>query len=174
VGNRLYHVSEEAGIERFVPRPARAEVGVEGSVVWAVDEEHLHNYLLPRDCPRVTYYALPESDPADVERLLGQTSARFVVAVESLWLSRIQSARLYLYELPPATFVPLDPGAGYHVSLEPVNPSGVVEVPDALAALLERDVELRVMPSLWRLRDLVVASSLQFSCIRMRNALPRE
>jgi hypothetical protein len=121
----------------------------------------------------VTYYALPESDPADVERLLGPTSARYVVAVEALWLPRIRSVRLYLYEMPPATFVPIDPGAGHHISRESLSPLGIVEVPDALAALLERDVELRVTPSLWGLRDAVVASSLQFSCIRMRNAQPR-
>ena len=33
-----------------------------------------------------------------------------------------------------------------------------------------RDVELRVTPSLWPLHDAVIASTLQFSCIRMRNA----
>jgi Family of unknown function (DUF6886) len=32
---------------------------------------------------------------------------------------------------------------------------------------------LRVMPSLWQLHDAVVASTLQFSIIRMRNAQPR-
>jgi len=44
---------------------------------------------------------------------------------------------------------------------------------DALAELTHRDVELRVTPSLWPLRDAVVASTLQFSLIRMRNATPR-
>jgi Family of unknown function (DUF6886) len=32
---------------------------------------------------------------------------------------------------------------------------------------------LRVMPTLWPLRDAVVASTLQFSIIRMRNAALR-
>jgi hypothetical protein len=44
---------------------------------------------------------------------------------------------------------------------------------DLLAELAGRDVELRVMPSLHRLRDAVVASTLQFSNIRWRNAGPR-
>ncbi len=35
-------------------------------MVWAVDRFHLHNYLLPRDCPRVTYYTAPTSAPEDI------------------------------------------------------------------------------------------------------------
>jgi len=58
----LYHVSEYSHIERFEPRPPPCSgVGPVESVVWAIDEEHLHNYLLPRDCPRVTFYALPSA-----------------------------------------------------------------------------------------------------------------
>jgi len=29
----------------------------EPELVWAIDGDHLRNYLVPRDCPRVTYYA---------------------------------------------------------------------------------------------------------------------
>ena len=73
-----------------------------------------------------------------------------------------------------ASFELNDAGAGYYISREPVAPSRVTPIDDLLAALLAHDVELRVMPSLWRLCDTVVASSLQFSIIRMRNAQPRE
>jgi len=47
-------------------------------------------------------------------------------------------------------------------------------VDDPIGELLARGVELRFVRSLWHLRDSVVASSLQFSLIRMRNALPRK
>ena len=40
-------------------------------------------------------------------------------------------------------------------------------------ALLARNVELRIMPELWKLHDGIAASSMQFSIIRMRNAQPR-
>ena len=76
----LYHVSEEAGITRFEPRPA---VNLDYPVVWAVHEDRLRNYLLPRDCPRVTFFAGPETTPQDIERFLGSSPA--VVAIESLW-----------------------------------------------------------------------------------------
>jgi hypothetical protein len=40
-------------------------------------------------------------------------------------------------------------------------------------AILQRGVELRVLPDLWSLRDAVIASTLEFSIIRWRNASPR-
>ena len=164
---RVFHVSEEPGIERFDPRPS-----THGDMVWAVGERLLHNYLLPRDCPRVTFYATPGSDPADVERFFAGTSARHVVAIETGWLERVRNTRLYLYGLDPDGFEPIDPGADYYVCRRAKVPIGIAVVDDLLSALVARDVELRVMPSLWKLRDAVVASSLQFSIIRWRNAQP--
>jgi hypothetical protein len=164
----LFHISEESGIGQFEPRPSEY---ARGRVVWAIDASHVRNYLVPRECPRVTYYAGPETTSADVERLLGSSAA--VVAVESGWLDRLRSCRLYCYHLPPETFECLDECAGYFVSRVPVVPARVDVLDDPMAALLARGVELRFVPSLWPLRDVVVASSLQFSLIRMRNALPR-
>jgi hypothetical protein len=164
----LFHVSEESGIERFVPRPSAL---ASGPVVWAIDGERLRNYLVPRDCPRVTYYAGRDTAAADVERLLGASVA--VVAVESDWFERLRSCRLYCYHLPAATFECLDACAGYFVSREPVVPVRVQVIDDPIAELRRRGVELRVVPNLWPLRDAVAASTLQFSIIRMRNALPR-
>jgi len=59
------------------------------------------------------------------------------------------------------------------VSSVPVLPIGVELVDDAISELVLRGVELRVVSSLWPLRDAVVASTLQFSLTRMRNAAPR-
>ena len=164
----LFHVSEEPGIERFEPRPSQY---TDEPVVWAVDADRLRNYLLPRECPRVTYYAGRETTAADAERFLGTSPA--VIAVESAWLERLRSCRLYRYRLPPETFDCLDECAGYFVSRRPVVPEQVQVVDDLLAALLEHGVELRFVPNLWPLRDAVVSSTLRFSLIRMRNALPR-
>ena len=164
----LFHVSEESGIERFEPRPSKY---TDEPVVWAIDADRLHNYLLPRECPRVTYYAGPETTAADRERFLGSSPA--VIAVESAWLERLRSCRLYCYHLPPTTFECIDECAGYFVSRVPVVPVRMEVFDDPMAELVKRGVELRLMSSLWHLRDAVVASSLQFSCIRMRNAMPR-
>jgi hypothetical protein len=164
----LFHVSEEPGIERFEPRPSQH---TDEPVVWAVDADRLRNYLLPRDCPRVTYYAGPETTEGDVQRFLRSSPA--VIAVESAWLERLRSCRLYCYHLPPETFACIDECAGYFVSREPVVPTGVQVVADLLAALLGHGVELRFVPDLWSLRDAVVCSTLRYSLIRIRNALPR-
>src|SRR5262245_7309564 len=116
----LFHVSEESGIERFEPRPSSY---ADAPVVWAVDADRPHNSLLPRDCPRVTYYAGRETTAADKNRFLGSSPA--VVAVESVWLQRLRSCRLYCYHLAPETFTCFDECAGYFVSREAVAPTGI-------------------------------------------------
>ncbi len=173
----LHHISDRGHIVRFDPRPAPlqspGQKGPEGKMVWAVDRFHLHNYLLPRDCPRVTYYATPTSASEDVERLMAGTAARFVIAIETGWLPEVQRTTLYRYDFDPDPFVVHDSGAGYYIAREPIVPIAVTAISDLLTALLAHDVELRIMPSLWGLRDRVVASTLQFSIIRMRNARMR-
>jgi hypothetical protein len=164
----LFHISEEPDIERFDPRPS--EYTVE-PVVWAIDADRLRNYLVPRDCPRVTFYAGPQTTTADKERFLRSSAA--VMAVEEDWLTRVQESRLYCYHVPPQTFECIDECAGYFVSRESVLPVRVQVLEDPVSELRRRGVELRVLSDLWPLRDAVVASSLQFSIIRMRNALPR-
>jgi hypothetical protein len=164
----LFHVSEQAGIELFDPR--WSELAGQ-SVVWAIDADRLRNYLLPRECPRVTYYAGPQTATADVDKFLGKSQA--VVAVESAWYERIRSCQLFCYHLPPDSFECIDECAGYFVSSVPVAPTHVEVLDDLIVQLLKRDVELRFVPNLWPLRDAVVASTLQFSVIRMRNAQPR-
>jgi len=167
----LYHISDLPNIERFDPRPSPPNpYALPGEMVWAVDAAHLHNYLLPRDCPRVTFFATDESDPADTDRLLCGTTAKYGVAIESGWLKRVQEQTLYRYDFAPDTFTLVDAGAGYYYSREAVVPLFVTPLTDLLAELLAYDVEMRVMPSLVKLYETVIASTLQFSIIRWRNA----
>jgi hypothetical protein len=175
MSDALFHISDNPDITRFDPRPAPSpNAGQSGAMVWAIDRDHLHNYLLPRDCPRVTFYALPGSSAEDVARLIGYSRARYIVAIEACWLPAVRRQHLYCYELPPDTFTIVDPGAGYYISRVGVVPRAVTPIHDLLEALLAHDVELRVMRSLWKLHDAVIASTLQYSIIRMRHAQPRE
>jgi hypothetical protein len=161
----LFHVSEQVGIELFEPRWSEI---ADRKVVWAIDADHLRNYLVPRECPRVTYYAGPQTASDDVEQFLGKSQA--VVAIERGWFERLRSCRLYCYHLPADTFECIDECAGYFVSNLSVVPARVEVLDDVILELLKRGVELRFVSSLWPLRDAVVSSTLQFSLIRMRNA----
>jgi hypothetical protein len=161
----VFHISETPGISLFEPRPLSGDG--EG-LVWAIDDRHLRNYLVPRDCPRVTFAAGASTTDSDRERFLGDSAA--VLAIESAWFERLRSCRLFCYHLPTDTFTLHDESAGYFVSRVPVAPTRVDRIDDAVSAILERGVELRVLPSLWSLRDAVVASTLEFSIIRWRNA----
>jgi hypothetical protein len=165
----VFHISEEPDIEVFEPRTATT---TGERLVWAVDGEHLRNYLVPRDCPRVTYSAGRRTTISDRERFLGSSAA--VLAIETGWFERMRSCRLQCYHLPGDTFELADECAGYFVSRVPVRPLRIQVIEDAVSAVLKRGVELRVQPSLWKLRDAVIESTLAFSIIRWRNAAPRQ
>jgi hypothetical protein len=167
---RIFHVSETPGISRFEPRPdaqGRARV-------WAIGDTRLHNDRVPRDCPRVTYYATDATSDEDRSAFFSASGAQSVVAIEHRWFHALRDTHLYVYEFDTATFVLEDSIAAYYVSTQPVTPIAHRMVTDPAAELFERGVELRVLPSLRDLRNAVVESSLGYSLIRMRNARPAD
>ena len=139
-------------------------------VVWAIDAWHAPMYFLPRDCPRACFWPGERTSHDDRERWFGGVDARMVIAVEAAWLDRIRTTTLYRYTMPGATFVLNDATAGHYVSREPVVPLGVEPMGDLLAALVDAGVELRVTPKLVELWRRVIASTLEFSGTRLRNA----
>jgi hypothetical protein len=169
--SRLFHVSEKPDIAIFEPRPSPSYFeGITGDVVFAISGRLLHNYLLPRDCPRVTYYATDQTTVADKERFVGNTAASHVIIVESRWYKRITETRLYCYEFSQDNFTLIDECAGYFISYESSIPIAVHPVDNIISELLNRNIELRFAPTLIGLADVVSKSSLNFSLIRMRNA----
>ena len=165
----LVHLSEDPSITRFVPRPATA-LPAEPPVVWAIDEARAPHYWFPRNCPRIVFLANGETTAADVARFLGLGSAKKVIAIESAWLGRILATSLYSYAITPETVTLLDDQAGYFVSTEPIEPVAVVPVGDLLERIVGQGIEVRLTPRLWPLRDALVASTMEFSMIRLRNA----
>jgi hypothetical protein len=171
----LYHVSEERGIEVFIPRmPVRETPGTDCPVVWAVDRDHLCNYLLPRECPRVTFRAGPVTTGEDTGKFLGGDPELRVVAVESSRIVSIRSTELFVYRFDPSSFSLQDRCAGYHVSGERVVPRDEIPVDDPLSAVTGTGAELWFLDSLWELREEVIGSTLEYSIIRMANAEPAE
>jgi hypothetical protein len=67
---------------------------------------------------------------------------------------------LFCYHLPADDFTSHDETAGYLVSRAAVKPVSVECIDDPVSAILQRGVELRILPNLWSLREAVVESTL--------------
>ena len=171
---QVLHFSEDPTITRFRPHVA-ATAREREAYVWALDADQAPAYWFPRQCPRVLAWAGPETTPADRERILGPGAGDRLHAVEYGWLERIRTTRLYAYRLPAAPFRPFgEPYPHAMVAVDVVEPLGPPEpVGDLLDRHAEAGIQLRVLPELWNLFDAVVASTLRFSGIRLRNARPR-
>ena len=171
----VYHFSEDPTIEIFrphVPKTRRDEPDAE-PLVWAIDEEHAPLYWFPRDCPRVTFWAGPETPPDVTERFLGHTAAKRVHAIECAWLERMRNTQVYAYRFAAEKFEPWEDADGHYVAHCEVIPLSVEPVGDLLTRHAEVGIELRITPSLWVLADAIPNTGLRFSMVRLRNASPR-
>jgi hypothetical protein len=164
----LWHVSEDPGIAVFSPHRAATAVEKE-PLVWAIDTRHLPLYWFPRDCPRGTFWADARTSDADVERFLGDRLAR-VHAIEPPWDERLPTARLYAYRLPEDGFEPYEPAGGYWISRTTVEPLDVQPLGELAQLHRDAGIELTVVPRLLELWDDVIASTLEFSGMRLRYA----
>ena len=169
---RLFHVSEEANIDTFVPRiPYRDDMDKSKGLVWSLVEESLPNWLTPRDCPRVGYRACAETTPDDIAAFFS-SSSRHCVAIEHAWYKTMAETTLYVYEFDGANFY-FDERAGFYVSDQTEIPVAVTKHVDLLGDLFARNVEVRILTNLWELAEAVKQSSLKWSLCRMHNARPK-
>ena len=167
----LYHFSEDPNIVRFVPHVPRTNP-LQRAAVWAIDADHAPLYWFPRDCPRIAVFPFDEGQRAAFEERLITTAPR-IHAIESGWLEEMRSARIYRYEFDAAGFSPWQEANGQWTSATEVMPSSVTPQGDLLAAHASAGIELRLVPSLWPLHDVVLNSGFDFSMVRMHNARPR-
>ncbi len=158
--SEFWHFSEDPSLDRFVPRDGK---------VWAIDERHSWLYWFPRDCPRACFWAVGETTEDDVECWLDGDCDRRVAVIETSWLERLRSVRLYAYRLPPEPFDVVADDRFYTAST-PVDAIECVELGDLLARHAEAGNELRIAPSLYPLWNKVIETTLDFSGIRLRNA----
>lgn len=164
----LWHVSENPAIERFVPHVSATASSPEPRV-WAVDTRHLPLYWFPRECPRGTFWATSDTTPEDAALLEGATRVHLV---EDRWLQTMRETRVLAYRLPEEPFTPDPEVGGYWLSREPVEPVELVELGDLVVRHEASGIELRPVANLWPAWNRVVASTLEFSGIRLHNAVP--
>ena len=170
---RLFHVSEESDITVFHPRvPKRRDLDPARPLVWAISEDRLVNFLTPRDCPRVCFHKTASSKEEDLA-LFTDDSVKACVSIESIWLEKLITTTLYLYEFDPANFYLQDECAGYYVSERSEYPISVTRITDLQKEISKRNCEFRIYENLWPIADRVTSTSLDWSLCRMKNALAR-
>jgi len=170
---RLFHVSEESGISVFHPRtPTRKDMTDSPPLIWAIAENRLSNFLTPRDCPRVCFHRNGKADSDDLS-LFSSPDVLSVLAIERIWLEKMKSTTLYLYQFDPDGFVLQDACAGYYVSEKTQTPISVTEIKDVFPLLSAYKTEVLILDNLWPLADKVMKTNLDWSLCRMKNAQKR-
>jgi len=157
----LWHFSEDPSLGRFVPRDGK---------VWAIDEPHSWLYWFPRDCPRACFWAVESTTDDDVEWWLDGDRGRRVAVIETVWLERVRAVTLYAYRLPAEPF-DIVQDERFYIASTPVEAIERVEIGDLLARHAAAGIDLRDAESLYPLWDKVVESTLEYSGIRLRNAV---
>lgn len=163
---RLFHVSEEAAIQQFVPRiPYRKDMDKSKGLVWSVTEESLPNWLTPRNCPRVGYRATDETKKGDISKFFS-SSAHHCLSIEHAWYERMASTTLYVYEFDTSNFY-FDETAGFYVSDQKEIPIGLTKYDNLFEEHFKRNIEVRIIDNLWKLAEEVKLSTLKWSLCRM-------
>jgi hypothetical protein len=167
----LWHFSEDPELSRFEPHVAPTSDDPR-PLVWAIDTRHAPMFWFPRECPRGCIWRTTTTSEGDRERFFGLGSALRIHVIESAWYDTMAESRVFAYRLPSESFEPHEVG-GYWISSEPVVAEERVELDQLVGRHARADIELRVTPSLWPFWDEVVASSVGFSGIRLRNSTTR-
>lgn len=157
----LWHFSEDPGLAHFEPRDGK---------VWAIDEPHSWLYWFPRDCPRATFWTVEKTTREDVDRWLDGNRAKRVAVIEAAWLDRVRAVALYGYRMPREPFEIIEDDR-FYIASRSVDALERVEVGDLLARHAAEGIDFRVEPALYPLWDEVTETTLEFSGIRLRNAV---
>ena len=168
----VLHFSEDPNIDEFRPHVART-AAEPTAYVWAVDAAHAPSYWFPRQCPRAMAWVTSTTTKADRQRILGPHLGR-VHMIEYAWLRRMQTIQIFAYRFEAPEFTPYGNDRDPHafVAQHPVQPLGPAEPVGSLVTLHEEaGIELRLAPDLWPWWEAVIATTVGFSGIRLRNAL---
>ncbi|WP_054958517.1 DUF6886 family protein [Paenibacillus dakarensis] len=166
----LYHYSEDASIEIFVPKEKQNRSDFP-AVVWAIDEEHEFTYYFPRDCPRIICTKTEDISDKNIDLFFNNTNADIIVTVESEWYTRIIEQTLFKYHFKDDGFELFDKTAGYYISYQVVKPIVIEKVDKLIERLISKGIELRFTSNLYPLREAILTSDFKdFGIHRFNNA----
>jgi len=166
----LWHFSEDKQLRTFKPHTPRTNP-TEPPQVWAIDTRHAPMFWFPRDCPRGCIWPVSTTTPDDRETFFGQSGGERVHVIESDWVGRMQTTKVYAYRLPTDAFHPHGVG-GYWVTTQTVEAVDRIEIDDLIGAHARARIELRITPSIWPFWKRVVASTVECSGMRLANSGP--
>ena len=92
-------------------------------------------------------------------------------AIELGWLDRMRTTQLHRYEFDAREFRPWQLASGQWIADHEVEPLSITPVGDLLDAHAAAGIELRLVPSLWAVRDVAVSDRWDYSVVRMANAV---
>lgn len=166
----VHHFSEDPSITRFEPHVPKTNPS-QLPAVWAIDAAHAPLYWFPRDCPRATAWPRHAAERDEFRRVLA-TGADRLHAIEIGWLEAMRSVQLFRYDFDGNDFSPWAEASGQWVSHRAVEPLAVAAVGDLVDAHIEARIELRLVPNLWPLIDLIRDDRWDFSIVRKMYAAP--
>jgi hypothetical protein len=166
----VHHFSEDPSIDRFEPHIPKTNPS-QPPAVWAIDPEHSPLYWFPRNCPRVTAWPRNVDERTEFRRRLATNASR-VHAIETTWLDRVRTTQLYRYDFDASDFAPWPEASGQWISREVVEPVAVTAMGNLVDAHYEARIELRLVPNLWPLVELVRDGPWDFGCVRLMLAEP--
>lgn len=82
----------------------------------------------------------------------------------------MQRVKLYRYDFNRAHFEPWPEASGHWVSQRTVEPASITPVGDLVEAHIDAEIELRLVPDLRLVAELMNDERWDFSLVRMSNA----
>lgn len=90
--------------------------------------------------------------------------------IESTWLERVRAVTLYAYRMPTEPFDVVEDDR-FYIAATTVDALERVQLGDLLTRHADLGIEVRIAPTLYPLWDRVIETTLDYSGIRLRNAV---
>ena len=167
---RLFHISEDENINVFLPRESKKQWNNE-KYVWAVSSKRIHNYLVPRECPRICIAPDKQEVLSNWTEKENTQDKKAVIFIPNTWKKEIEKCTLFRYEFSTSNFHEIDKIAGYFVSKSveiPLKKIAIRNCPEVLR-LLKVGVIFTDKPSLEMIKENVVRHLTDFSIIKWDN-----